>query len=133
MATVLVIEDDGATRRSIQRLLQAAGFEVTAAADGGEGMALFREQAIDVVVTDIIMPEQEGIETIMRIRSIAPFCPIVAISGGGRIGNADFLQMAERAGASAVLAKPFEPGQLIAIVREVLAAEAERLRQNSTA
>ena len=132
MPSALVIEDDPSLRLSLQRLLQSAGYDVHAAADGAEGVAAFRQQRPDVVVTDIVMPEQEGIETIMLLRSIAPSCPIIAISGGGRIGSADFLQMAERLGATAVLAKPFEPGALLSKVREAIAVASDGSAHEAT-
>jgi CheY-like chemotaxis protein len=120
---VLVIDDDRIVRDALRQVLQKAGYSVTCAADGVRGLAAFRENRPDLVITDIIMPEKEGIETIIEIRAQAPDLPILAISGGARIGNADFLQIAKRLGATDVLPKPFEPKELLAKVEACLAAD----------
>jgi DNA-binding response OmpR family regulator len=86
---------------------------------------MFERASPQLVITDIIMPNKEGIETIMAIRSRGSKTPIIAISGGGRIGNADFLQMASRLGANEILAKPFNPQELVAAARRLL-SEAQR-------
>lgn len=80
-------------------------------------MAEFRKNRPDVVVTDLIMPDKEGIETIMELRAMWPDGLIVAVSGGGRMANKDFLRIAKGVGASAVLAKPFEPADLLSCIR----------------
>jgi YesN/AraC family two-component response regulator len=98
------------------------GYAVQTAPNGRVGTRLFADAEPDLVITDIIMPEQEGIETIMRLRGLRPDKPIIAISGGGRVRNADFLQMAACLGASAVLAKPFDGNDLIRKVETCLAA-----------
>jgi CheY-like chemotaxis protein len=116
-ASILVIEDDPIARRTIQAILEDAGYSVTCTEDGRRGLAAFRKNRPDVVVTDIIMPDKEGIETIVELRSIWPDGRIIAISGGGRTGNTNFLKLAKSCGANAVLAKPFEPDALLALVR----------------
>ena len=121
MARLLLIEDDDMSRKALERLLRRDGHEVVVARQGREGMSLFRLHAPDLVVTDIVMPEQEGIETIMELRAAAPECPIIAISGGGRIGKVDFLDLALRVGAAEVIAKPFDGAQLRAAVARCLA------------
>ena len=86
-------------------------------------MAVFRGWQPDLVITDIIMPDQEDIQTITEMRVAKPDAKIVAISGGGRIGNADFLQNARQLGAMEVVAKPFDPDFLLAIVEACLARQ----------
>lgn len=113
---VLVIEDETALRQMIRRMLESAGHEVTEAANGRAGVEAFRKQPTDVVVTDIIMPNKEGIETIRDIRAIESKVHIVAMSGGGRHQNMDFLKIAAKVGAGATLAKPFRKEQLLACV-----------------
>lgn len=110
---VLVIDDDPVARATMSAILQDDGYTVTCAVDGKQGLNEFRKCRPDVVVTDIIMPEKEGIETILALRAMWPEGPIIAVSGGGRIQSADFLKMARALGASAVLAKPFEPQDLL--------------------
>lgn len=116
MKKILVIEDNPIVRSTVGRILQAGGYEVISASDGLQGVAAFRKEQPDLVVTDIIMPEQEGIETIRQILSDRPNAKIIAISGGGRIGNTDFLQIARKVGASEVLPKPFDPDDLLQLV-----------------
>jgi DNA-binding response OmpR family regulator len=119
---ILVIDDDPMVRSTISRILSHNGFEVNLAEDGVRGLASFRSQRPDLVITDIIMPEKEGIETITEIRRDFPGTKIIAISGGGRIGNADFLSMAKRLGATEVISKPFTPRDLVSCVRKCLEA-----------
>jgi two-component system chemotaxis response regulator CheY len=84
-------------------------------------MAVFRGWQPDLVITDIIMPEEEGIQTIAEMRAAKPDAKIIAISGGGRSGNTDFLQIARQVGAMDVVSKPFDPDFLLAIVEARLA------------
>jgi DNA-binding response OmpR family regulator len=120
MARILVIDDDHAVRLTIQVFLERGGHEVICAADGEQGLRAFASEAPQLIITDIIMPNKEGIETIMQIRERDATVPIIAMSGGGRVGNADFLKMAARLGANEVLAKPFERQDLTAAVGRLL-------------
>jgi CheY-like chemotaxis protein len=120
MARILVIDDDHAVRLTIQVFLEREGHEVICASDGNEGLRAFTSDSPQLIITDIIMPNKEGIETIMQIRQRDAAIPIIAMSGGGRVGNADFLKMAGRLGANEVLAKPFERQDLIAALRRLL-------------
>jgi two-component system, chemotaxis family, chemotaxis protein CheY len=122
MPKILVIDDDPLVRNTILRILRSSGFEVLSADDGVRGMKAFRSETPDLVITDIIMPEQEGIQTIMQMRRERPDAKIIAISGGGRIGNADFLSMARSLGADDIVSKPFTPAQLVSRVTECLAS-----------
>jgi len=110
---ILVIDDDHLVRYALSKILLSAGYAVVTAADGRRGMAVLRAEHPDAVITDIIMPEQEGIDTIIQIRRERPAVKIIAISGGGRIRNIDFLGMAQSLGANDVLAKPFEVDELL--------------------
>jgi DNA-binding response OmpR family regulator len=120
MARILIIDDDHAVQLSIQLALEREGHQVVCRSDGEEGLRAFASTTPDLVITDLIMPNKEGIETIMQIRVRDPKTPILAISGGGRLSNADFLKMAAKVGANAILAKPFERRDLIAAVRGLL-------------
>jgi DNA-binding response OmpR family regulator len=114
---ILVIDDDELVRRTVMKILRSDGHEVVCAADGSAGMALFRTEAPEMVITDIIMPEQEGIETILAIRRENPRARIIAISGGGQFGNVEVLKMAQLLGADDIIAKPFRAHDLLSAVR----------------
>jgi DNA-binding response OmpR family regulator len=117
---ILVIDDDAAVRLTVQTILTRSGYEVTCARDGEEGVDTFRALRPDLVITDVIMPNREGIETILAIRHEQPNAKIVAMSGGGRIGSADLLMMARDLGADHIISKPFDIDVLTAIVRQSL-------------
>lgn len=120
MNTVLIIDDDLLVARTIGKVLIKAGYLVFLAPDGNAGLAKFHAEQPDLVVTDLIMPEKEGIETIRELRAAAPGLPIVAMSGGGSRGNQDFLSMARKLGASEVLSKPFSNDELLTVVGRYL-------------
>ena len=119
MTRVLLMEDDHQARALLQHMLESLGLEVFAATDGLEGLRLFRAHEIDVVVTDILMPEQEGLETIGELRRMNPDIKIVAISGGGTLLDAeDVLLHASRIGAQKTLEKPFSKADLAAALSD---------------
>ena len=122
MARILVIDDDSAARDTIVQVLEDGGYQVTSAEDGRVGLASFRREPPDLVITDIIMPEKEGIQTITEMRGERPGTKIIAISGGGRIGNTDFLRIARHLGAMDVIPKPFDPDDLLSCVGRCLQA-----------
>lgn len=107
MKTILLIEDDELFRKSLVQIIQELEYTVLEACDGREGISLFRRFRPDIVVTDLIMPEKEGIETIRELRHLSPSLPIIAISGGGRGQAVDYLALASLSGATTVLCKPF--------------------------
>jgi DNA-binding response OmpR family regulator len=121
MARILVIDDEAPVRNMLRQMLEKEGYEVVEAPDGAIGMRLFHEQSIDLIITDILMPEKEGIETILELRKSAPQVKIIAISGGGRTVKLDVLPIAQSFGAARTLAKPFERRELLEAVRAVLA------------
>jgi DNA-binding response OmpR family regulator len=116
---ILVVDDDPAIRDSVAMVLEGAGFLVDQAEQGVTGMRLLRAHAPDLVITDILMPQKEGIETIREIRAVLPHTPIIAISGGTDTG-ADYLKMAQTFGATEVLAKPFDPMVMLELVHRLL-------------
>lgn len=120
MAKILVIEDDVLVQRTIERILKKADHDVQLAANGLEGLRAFRTLYPDIVVTDIVMPVKEGLDTIQILRDWSPEARIVAISGGGRLANKDYLAKAAELGANAVLAKPFDPEELLAAITQCL-------------
>lgn len=124
MARVMVIDDDEVVRMVLTRTLERAGHEVISADDGRKGVALFKMNPTDVVLTDIYMPNQEGLATIMELRRAYPAVKVVAISGGGANAGLDVLPVAEALGADRALRKPVSPSELTALIKE-LTAETE--------
>jgi DNA-binding response OmpR family regulator len=120
MRKILVIDDDILVQDTIVRILERKGYQVLVAGDGARGVRMFRSEQPDLVITDIIMPEKEGLETIREIRGQRPDARIIAISGGARIGNMDFLDVAGKLGASEIMSKPFDPADLVALVSRCL-------------
>ena len=104
-ATVLLIDDDAAVLDSLKLRLEIHGFRVLTAPDGRKGLAAFQQHAPAVVITDILMPEQDGIGAIREMRRMRPSAKIVAMSGGGRIDKGDYLTMAEQLGADVAIEK----------------------------
>lgn len=120
MARILVIDDDPLMRGLVVRMLGDVGHELREAVDGEKGLALALSEQFDAVVTDILMPGKEGIETILELRRARPDLGIVAISGGGTHRLMDFLQFARQFGADQAVAKPFRAADLIAAVNSAL-------------
>ena len=120
MARILVIDDDATVRLSVKLALEDADHAVQVAADGSQGTILFRKSPADLVITDIFMPEKEGLETIDEIKRLRPQTKIVAISGGGRMASDDYLKIAESLGADRSLQKPFDIQHLVDVVAELL-------------
>lgn len=121
MARILVIDDEELVRFTLQEILKSAGHEIVVAGNGREGVEVFNKQPCDLVVTDIIMPEKEGVETIIELRKVHPGLKVIAISGGGRTRNFDFLDLAQQFGADVTLSKPFGNKELLQAVDELLA------------
>lgn len=117
---ILVIDDDELIRTTLKTTLEKVGYEVTLAAEGRSGLKAFAAKPADLVITDIIMPDTEGIETITQLRRQYPDLPIIAVSGGGRTGRKEFLEVAQKLGASRVIAKPFSRDKLLDEVRGLL-------------
>jgi CheY-like chemotaxis protein len=122
VAHILLIDDDDSVRRSLAKILERAEHRVTAAADGAEGLRALQEDRPDLIITDVYMPEMDGIEILIRIRDADPELPVVVISGGG-FAPADFvLEDASQLGADAILSKPFERSVVLDTVRRALKA-----------
>jgi len=123
MSLVLVIDDDAHVRRLVRRILSSASHTVIDAEDGEAGMALLRDKRPALVITDLLMPKKEGIETIREIRQVRPDTKVIAISGSD-IGSSGpfYLQIAKKLGADAVLAKPFRARELLQMITRVLAS-----------
>jgi YesN/AraC family two-component response regulator len=116
MASILVVDDEDLVRFSVRQMLEDAGHTVKEAADGVEGIAQLQSCAFDLMITDIVMPRKEGMETIAEAKQMQPDLRVIAISGGGPVGQFHYLELAKQFGADAVLAKPFKKQELIALV-----------------
>lgn len=125
MANVLLIDDDEMLRTVLAIAMEQAGHKVLQADDGQKGVELSRTASVDIVITDLIMPVQEGVETIMTLRRERPRLPIIAISGG--VSNSKlYLDIAGKIGAKRMLPKPFSPRQLVALIEEILNEESAK-------
>ena len=126
MARILLVDDDPQIRDLLSDALAGEGHECSCAANGALGFKALQEAAFDLVVMDLIMPEAEGIETIMKIRNDGHRIPILAISGGIPMVPTNFLLAAGRLGADRTLAKPFELSEFMGVVEELLAMPSGR-------
>lgn len=123
MAVVLIIDDDAQIRDLWTDALSQEGFEVRSASSGVKGVEIAKSEPIDVVVTDIIMPEKDGIETLMEIKAALPQAKVLAVSGGGAMINDSYLEIAGKLGADAILQKPVNIGRFCRLVRKLAKAE----------
>jgi two-component system, chemotaxis family, chemotaxis protein CheY len=120
MPSVLVVDDQDQVRQLIRETLEQAGYKVEEARDGKEGLARYRARSMDLVIMDILMPDQDGLETIMTLRREFPDIRIIAMTGGGdTIGGPNFLDVAKLLGARRTLQKPFE----LKVLLDTVAAE----------
>jgi len=121
MAIILVIDDEEQMRNLLNKMLMRDGHQVFIAQDGVEGVKTFHQCKPDIVITDIIMPNKDGIEVISNIRKLNPNQPIIAMSGGRRAFNASYnLDSSEMLGVKGILQKPFAHQQLQEVVHLVL-------------
>ena len=120
MAVILVIDDNEVIRELVRKYLGKAGYEVVCAANGKEGLKRCIEQTVDLVITDIIMPIQEGMETIWEIKKRFTGMKIIAMSAGGTIGPEEYLKTAGKIGAHRTLKKPIKNEELLGAVKELL-------------
>lgn len=118
---VLVIDDDDQFRGFLAELLRTRGYEVLQASNGKEGLRLFEGQQPQLVITDIVMPEEEGVGLIWQLRRDHPRLPIIAVSGGNKCFGEDYLRIAQKLGANAALSKPFAGRDLLQHLERLLA------------
>lgn len=122
MARILLIDDDDSLRTMLRLTLSHFGHTVVEARNGQEGLDLFPQAGADVVITDIVMPEKEGMEVLMVLRQVEPPVKIIAMSGGGRVSATDYLRLATQLGAAKALTKPFSNEALMAAINDLLPA-----------
>jgi CheY-like chemotaxis protein len=120
MKRILLIEDDENIRKMLRLALEGYGYEVTEACDGKQGLESYKASPADLVITDLVMPEKEGLETIQDLRKAHPHVKIIAMSGGSRSNAGENLKMAKLLGASALVSKPFEMGKFAETIAGLL-------------
>jgi two-component system, chemotaxis family, chemotaxis protein CheY len=120
MTSVLIVDDDAAAREALQRMLAAAGYDARLADNGKTAIVLFREQPTDVVLTDVMMPEMDGLELIRQLRLLDPGAKIIAMTAAAPEQATTYLKLAEKYGARQVLHKPFSKEALLTAVAEAL-------------
>jgi len=119
-ARILIIDDEEQIRDMLAQMLTREGYQVVHAKNGKEGMKACREQKVDLIITDIIMPEKDGIEMILELRHDFPHLKVIAISGGGRLGPDGYLEMAQKLGAHRTFFKPFNRKEILEAVQDLL-------------
>ena len=117
--SILLVDDDPDVRSVLCEILKLEGYDVVSASDGRQGLRMLQENPVSLVITDVLMPELDGLEVIRTIRKVNPMVPIIAMSGGGK-RDLDFLIEAKEFGATKVVNKPFEIDELVELVKNVL-------------
>lgn len=119
--TILVIDDEEQYRDYLTRLLENKGYEVCSADNGITGEEKIKQHTPDLIITDIVMPDKEGVEFIQNLREFDKSTPIIAISGGNRVNAYSYLALSKKLGANAILAKPFSSSDLLSTINKLLA------------
>lgn len=125
MQRILIIDDEPHILLMLKKMLERAGYEIDLASNGVEGLQLFNRTPADLVITDIIMPEKEGLETIREMKRYHPGLKIIAMSGGGKISAENYLETAKIFGASRIIEKPFTQQDMVSTVQELLSGGSE--------
>lgn len=123
MSAVLIVEDEKELREMLRTSLLRRQYVVYEAANGKEAIMHFKPSVTDVVVTDLIMPDEDGLKVIIKLKELKPSLKIIAISGGGKAGPGSYLNLAKALGADAIFSKPFPINDLIAKIEELLSIE----------
>lgn len=123
MARILVIEDDQSYRSMLRYMIERAGHQVVDASNGVNGLAIYRDEPADLVITDIFMPHKGGLDIIRQLREVDPDVKVIAISGSALSGPEDHLEAASEMGAHRVFSKPFRRAELLAAIDDVLSGK----------
>jgi CheY-like chemotaxis protein len=123
MRGVLIVDDNNEIREMLKIALIRRQFTVLEAVNGKDAIAHFKPTITDLVVTDLIMPEEDGLKVIIKLRELKPSIKIIAISGGGKAGPGSYLSLAKALGADAIYSKPFSINVLISKIEQLLADE----------
>lgn len=125
MPGILIVEDDNDLRTMLKVSLTRRQFTVLEAENGKDALTHFKPSVTDLVITDLIMPDEDGLKVIMRIRELKPSIKIIAISGGGKAGPGSYLNLAKALGADAIYSKPFSVNDMIFKIEKLLDIEQE--------
>lgn len=128
MPGILIVEDDNDLRTMLKVSLTRRKFTVLEAENGKEALTHFKPSVTDLVITDLIMPDEDGLKVIMRIRELKPSIKIIAISGGGKAGPGSYLSLAKALGADAIYSKPFSVNDMIFKIEKLLDIEQEDIK-----
>lgn len=120
MNCILIIDDEALVRKTLRRLLEKNKFDVLEAENGNQALEIFKNNRPKIVITDLFMPEKEGLETIQNLKSINPDVKIIAISGGGIVNPETCLYMAKKMGAVKTFTKPIDQNKLITTIEEII-------------
>ena len=120
MAGILLVEDDPGLREMLKSFLEKNKYKVIEAVNGRDALLKFKHSVVDLIITDLLMPEQDGIGLIMDLKKRKPGLKVIAISGGGKAGPSSYLTIAETLGADAVFAKPFNMNLFLEKIIELL-------------
>lgn len=120
MPGILLVEDDKELREMLKMSLLRSGFTVMEAENGKEAIGHFKPLLTDLVVTDLIMPEEDGLKVVITLRELKPSIKIIAISGGGKVGPGSYLSLAKALGADAIFSKPFSINDLVSKIEYLL-------------
>jgi CheY-like chemotaxis protein len=123
MPGILIVEDEKEVREMLRISLARKRYTILEAENGKDAIAHFKPSVTDLVITDLIMPEEDGLKVIMKLREVKPSIKIIAISGGGKAGPGSYLNLAKALGADAAYSKPFSLNDLMAKIDELLASE----------
>lgn len=124
MKSILLVDDDDLSRGAVHKMLERAGYDVFSTGDGQGALERYRGTPTDLVITDLLMPDIDGLEIIQRLRQMNPSVRVLAISGGGRVAAEEYLSVARRFGAVEVLPKPFTGQELKQAVEAALGESA---------
>lgn len=120
MSGILIIEDDNELREMLKVALQRRNYIIMEAENGKEAISHFKPSVTDLVITDLIMPEEDGLKVVIKLREIKPAVKIIAISGGGKAGPGSYLNLAKALGADAIFSKPFSVHDMISKIKLLL-------------
>jgi DNA-binding NtrC family response regulator len=120
MAMILIMDDEAQIRKMLKKVLEKNGYDVIEAVNGNQGIKLYKELLPELIITDLIMPEKEGLESIRELKKINPDVKIIAMSGGGIVDPKVYLNLAVKLGAVHTFAKPVDNENLLSTIKEIL-------------
>lgn len=123
MPGIMIVEDDTEVREMLVKAFSRNRFQIIEASDGKEALSKFKPSIVNIVITDILMPEEDGLKVIIKLKEIKPELKIIAISGGGKVGPANYLNIAKKLGADEIYIKPFSLKAMMSRIEELLSLQ----------